>query len=401
MVALQVAPQQPQETTASSVTASVVPGAAGPVGDGLLNLSFVHHHPPTEASSPGVAPGLPIVSPAGTPRDNNGPIATESLQQPQFPQAIVTVNALGSTASQVLLPKSTTEQMVADNATGSSSSPVSPPSSPRPPQNSATAPSTVAASSSCGGGGGMRLNKFVRRLHDMLQSEQHSGIVEWRRGLLVLHSTDAFAKTILPKYFNTRNFKTFRRQLNYYGFVHVRSFSTTGSTTTALWVNRDLAKKGTSHISSVLMLKRVEPCDSAKTAEGRRVRKELAVSTVEDDIGVSAKSLQLDQIRTTMALARQQRRGDGTEEAAAPVPLDAPPPPIPLVVHCHPPQATGTTTTTTAMTTTTTYLPLLPAKTTSEITSSSSDHNSDESFFGDEENKSAANLLLLLSKGTN
>lgn len=148
------------------------------------------------------------------------------------------------------------------------------------------------------GSSGMRLNKFVRRLHDMLQAEKDSGIVEWRRGLLVLHSTDAFAKTILPKYFNTRNFKTFRRQLNYYGFVHVRSFSTTGSTTTALWVNRDLAKHGSAEISSVLMLKRVEPCESAKTAEGRRVRKELAIFTVEEDIGVSPKSLQMEQIRS-------------------------------------------------------------------------------------------------------
>lgn len=48
----------------------------------------------------------------------------------------------------------------------------------------------------------------------MLQAEKDSGIVEWRRGLLVLYSTDAFAKTILPKYFNTRNFKTFRRQVS-------------------------------------------------------------------------------------------------------------------------------------------------------------------------------------------
>jgi hypothetical protein len=60
---------------------------------------------------------------------------------------------------------------------------------------------------------GLRLNKFVRRLHDMLKAEMNSGIVEWRRGLLVLFSTDAFAKTILPKYFNTKNFKTFRRQV--------------------------------------------------------------------------------------------------------------------------------------------------------------------------------------------
>jgi hypothetical protein len=170
----------------------------------------------------------------------------------------------------------------------------------------------------------MRLNKFVRRLHDMLQSEKDSGVVEWRRGLLVLHSTDAFAKTILPKYFNTRNFKTFRRQLNYYGFVHVRSFSTTGSTTTALWVNRDLAKNGTDNISSVLMLKRVEPCESAKTAEGRRVRKELAVSTVEDDIGVSTKSLQLEQIRS-MAL----HCGIGSDTSSRQHQQ------VPLVVHCQ------------------------------------------------------------------
>jgi len=167
----------------------------------------------------------------------------------------------------------------------------------------------------------MRLNKFVRRLHDMLQSEQQGGIVEWRRGLLVLHSTDTFSRQILPKYFNTKNFKTFRRQLNYYGFVHVRSFSTTGSTTTALWVNQHLAKTGSPNISSVLMLKRVEPCESAKTAEGRRVRKELAVTTVEEDIGVSAKSLQLEQIRS-MAMPRVPTVEDYPND-------------VPMVVHCH------------------------------------------------------------------
>mmetsp|Transcript_22261 Transcript_22261/g.27293 ORF Transcript_22261/g.27293 Transcript_22261/m.27293 type:complete len:371 (+) Transcript_22261:160-1272(+) len=144
--------------------------------------------------------------------------------------------------------------------------------------------------------GPARLNKFVRRLHDMLQSEQDSGIVEWRKGLLVLHSTDTFTKEILPTYFGTKNFKTFRRQLNYYGFVHVRSFSATGSTTTALWVNQDLARRGTKSISSVLMLKRVEPSESSKTAEGRRVRKEEAANTVED-IGISTRSIHLDQIR--------------------------------------------------------------------------------------------------------
>lgn len=194
-----------------------------------------------------------------------------------------------------------------------------------------TAPSLPQLSS---GSGGARLNKFVRRLHDMLVAEKDSGIVEWRRGLLVLHSTDAFAKSILPKYFNTRNFKTFRTQLNYYGFVHVRSFSTTGSTTTALWVNRDLAKHGSADISSVLMLKRVEPCESAKTAEGRRVRKEMAIFTVEEDIGVSAKTLQMEQIRS---LAMRAGVDDLLQDPSL-LPRHLPDtasPPVPTEVHCR------------------------------------------------------------------
>ena len=171
---------------------------------------------------------------------------------------------------------------------------------------------------------GVRLNKFVRRLHDMLMQEKDTGVVEWRRGLLVLHSTDAFAKQILPKYFNTRNFKTFRRQLNYYGFVHVRSFSTTGTSTTALWVNQELARTGSQDISSVLLLRRVEPCETAKTTEGRRVRKELAIHTVEEDLGVSAKTLQMDQIRSMMA-----QRGDSCEAVSSLLP-----PGMPMEIHC-------------------------------------------------------------------
>jgi hypothetical protein len=177
--------------------------------------------------------------------------------------------------------------------------------------------------------GGPRLNKFVRRLHDMLQAEKDSGVVEWRRGLLVLFSTATFAKKLLPKYFNTKNFKTFRRQLNYYGFVHVRSFNTTGASTTALWVNRGLANEGTDDISSVLLLKRVEPCETAKTVEGRRHRKELAKHTVEEDIGVNAKTLQLEQIRS-MALRDDAVLISGPFGGSL---LPKPQPPIPMEVH--------------------------------------------------------------------
>ena len=66
-------------------------------------------------------------------------------------------------------------------------------------------------------------------------------------------------------------------------------------------MNRELANAASDDVESVLLLKRVEPCETAKTAEGRRVRKEQAIHTVEEDLGVNAKTLQLDQIRA-MAL---------------------------------------------------------------------------------------------------
>ena len=87
--------------------------------------------------------------------------------------------------------------------------------------------------------------------------------------------------------------------MNYYGFVHVRSFSATGNSTTALWINQDLAEnEANDDVSAVLKLRRVEPNEAAKTVEGRRQRKELALHTVEEDIGLDSKKLQLDQIRS-------------------------------------------------------------------------------------------------------
>lgn len=167
----------------------------------------------------------------------------------------------------------------------------------------------------------------------------------------------------------------------------VRSFSTTGSTTTALWVNRDLAKRGSDDISSVLMLKRVEPCDTAKTAEGRRMRKELAVSTVEDDIGVSAKSLQLEQIRS-MAL----RQADN-EDSSYDLPHS-----IPLVVHCH---SANHSTTTKLMEGGPLTAPFFPKATTSLFTSQNHAVTDDNGESSDSSQCSdAANLLLALSKST-
>ena len=141
----------------------------------------------------------------------------------------------------------------------------------------------------------------------MLQAERGAGTVEWRKGLLVLHSTSDFAENTLPKYFKTKNFKTFRRQLNYYGFTHVRSFSATGSHTTALWLNQELADSPDSDsISSVLRIKRIDPTEpTSRTAEDRRVRKEEATITVQD-IGLDTKALQREQLRSLALRAPDQ-----------------------------------------------------------------------------------------------
>ncbi len=137
-----------------------------------------------------------------------------------------------------------------------------------------------------------RLTKFVRRFHAMLTQERSKGVVEWRRGLLVLYSMDKFTDELLPKYFNTRNFKTFRRQLNYYGFVHVRSHATSGSKSTALWANPELVNSGSDSISSVLNLRRVEASEASKTPEGRRGRKNEVASSIEvDGLGVSVSDI--------------------------------------------------------------------------------------------------------------
>ena len=102
----------------------------------------------------------------------------------------------------------------------------------------------------------------------------------------------------------------------------MRSFSINGSTTTALWVNQGLADTGSDSISSVLKLKRVEPSESSKTPEGRRVRKNEAASAVEVEALV----------------------GSNKVLNSSPCTMDAPPdqdvkieisPPVPMVVHCH------------------------------------------------------------------
>lgn len=128
------------------------------------------------------------------------------------------------------------------------------------------------------------------------------------------------------------------------------------------------------------MLKRVDHCESAKTAEERRRRKQLAASTVEDDIGVSAKSLQLEQIRS-MARRTTEHSEDALQEEHANVPL---------LIHCHGANFTQTTLEGGPFGSSRTWF--TPNY---ETSSSSAVESSDSSQHDDDD---AANLLLALSK---
>mmetsp|Transcript_83053 Transcript_83053/g.240329 ORF Transcript_83053/g.240329 Transcript_83053/m.240329 type:complete len:225 (-) Transcript_83053:111-785(-) len=74
--------------------------------------------------------------------------------------------------------------------------------------------------------------QFPRRLYEMLESEtklaeqdpDEAYVISWSESGKAFRITDVddFAATVLPKYFRTRKFSSFQRNLNLYGFTKVR-----------------------------------------------------------------------------------------------------------------------------------------------------------------------------------
>jgi hypothetical protein len=82
---------------------------------------------------------------------------------------------------------------------------------------------------------------FPWRLHDMLnaaevQSYQH--MVSWQNGgkAFKVHDPKVFVQSIMPKYFNQTQYKSFQRQLNIYGFRRILHGGNKGAYTHDLFV---------------------------------------------------------------------------------------------------------------------------------------------------------------------
>ena len=75
---------------------------------------------------------------------------------------------------------------------------------------------------------------FVWKLYEMLEGVEQSGeehIVSWIQNgrAFRVHKLDDFVKNIVPTYFKQSKYKSFQRQLNFYGFTRITSGPDTGA----------------------------------------------------------------------------------------------------------------------------------------------------------------------------
>ena len=70
-------------------------------------------------------------------------------------------------------------------------------------------------------------NSFIRKTHKILDEDKFETIIRWTsEGLsFIISDLDAFTNTVLPVFFKHKNFATFVRQLNMYGFHKISDHS--------------------------------------------------------------------------------------------------------------------------------------------------------------------------------
>lgn len=88
---------------------------------------------------------------------------------------------------------------------------------------------------------------FPWKLYDMLEEVEKTGqthICSWTDNgkAFTVHKVDAFLEEIMPNYFDQKKFESFRRQLNFYGFVRVSRGANRGTYSHEHFVKNDRAR---------------------------------------------------------------------------------------------------------------------------------------------------------------
>lgn len=65
----------------------------------------------------------------------------------------------------------------------------------------------------------MKVQKFIKKLRTILDTEDNN-IIGWGKDncTIEIYNINTFETHILPKYYKSRKFKSFQRQLNYFNF---------------------------------------------------------------------------------------------------------------------------------------------------------------------------------------
>ncbi|KAL3934494.1 MAG: hypothetical protein SGBAC_009806, partial [Bacillariaceae sp.] len=75
---------------------------------------------------------------------------------------------------------------------------------------------------------------FVWKVYEMLEGVENSGdehLVSWVENgrAFRVHYLDGFLEKVIPQYFNQTKYKSFQRQLNFYGFTRINSGPSCGA----------------------------------------------------------------------------------------------------------------------------------------------------------------------------
>ena len=70
-----------------------------------------------------------------------------------------------------------------------------------------------------------RIPLFLRTLYKILEDEKYPDIIGWSysKDSFQIKQLDSFSSIVLPEYFKHKNYSSFIRQLNMYGFHKINS----------------------------------------------------------------------------------------------------------------------------------------------------------------------------------